>query len=208
MTKLEWSLQFVKMKIQEMVCLFFRTSRCLCNALDARYLTGGRRISVALLLSAPRVRLPFTLSCLEATMRPTVCSPKITLISKQKPTISSMKRTEDTNTLQNTFQLGNQMPVHSPNWMSFKHQRLQGTVSSLSSCPFLHAFINSTTWLLPTAIDGLIVGIETQDVYLDKKRTWTRKIVLVTDGESPMEIEEWEAIAKKMSNLNISLTVV
>lgn len=61
---------------------------------------------------------------------------------------------------------------------------------------------------MPPAIDALIVGIETQDIYLEKKRTWTRKIVLVTDGESPMEIEEWEAIVKKMSSLNILLTVV
>ena len=61
--------------------------------------------------------------------------------------------------------------------------------------------------MLP-AIDALIVGIETQDIYLEKKRTWTRKIVLVTDGESPMEVEEWEAIVKKMSSLNILLTVV
>ena len=54
----------------------------------------------------------------------------------------------------------------------------------------------------------MIVGIETQDIYLEKKRTWTRKIVLVTDGESPMEVEEWEAIVKKMSSLNIFLTIV
>lgn len=59
-----------------------------------------------------------------------------------------------------------------------------------------------------SAIDGLIVGIETQDIYLEKKRTWTRKIVLVTDGESPMEVEEWEAIVRKMSSLNIFLTIV
>ncbi|KAF8139796.1 SPOC domain-like protein [Boletus edulis] len=57
-------------------------------------------------------------------------------------------------------------------------------------------------------IDALIVGIETQDIYLEKKRTWTRKTVLVTDGESPMEVDEWEAIVKKMEGLNVSLTVV
>ncbi|KAG9310306.1 SPOC domain-like protein [Chiua virens] len=43
---------------------------------------------------------------------------------------------------------------------------------------------------------------------LRKKRTWTRKMVLVTDGESPMEIEQWETIVKKMSEFNVSLTVV
>ncbi|KIK99226.1 hypothetical protein PAXRUDRAFT_822994 [Paxillus rubicundulus Ve08.2h10] len=58
------------------------------------------------------------------------------------------------------------------------------------------------------SIDALIVGIETQDFYLEKKRTWTRKIVVVTDGENPMEIEDWEAIVTKMAGLNISLTIV
>ncbi|KAG2132365.1 SPOC like C-terminal domain-containing protein [Suillus clintonianus] len=57
-------------------------------------------------------------------------------------------------------------------------------------------------------IDALIVGIETQDIYLEKKRTWTRKIVLVTDGQSPMEIEDWEATVKKMNALAISFTVI
>ena len=54
----------------------------------------------------------------------------------------------------------------------------------------------------------MIVAIETQDRFLEKKKTWTRKIVLLTDGESPMEIEDWEATTSKMNALNISLTVV
>ncbi|KAI5986333.1 SPOC like C-terminal domain-containing protein [Pisolithus albus] len=58
------------------------------------------------------------------------------------------------------------------------------------------------------AIDALIVGIETQDDYLERKRTWTRKIVIVTDGASPLEIEDWEATVKRMSSLTVSLTVV
>ncbi|KAG2370362.1 SPOC like C-terminal domain-containing protein [Suillus spraguei] len=57
-------------------------------------------------------------------------------------------------------------------------------------------------------IDALIVGIETQDIYLNKKRTWTRKIVIVTDGQSPMEIEDWEATVNKMNGLAISLTII
>ncbi|KAG1777312.1 SPOC like C-terminal domain-containing protein [Suillus placidus] len=57
-------------------------------------------------------------------------------------------------------------------------------------------------------IDALIVGIETQDIYLNKRRTWTRKIVIVTDGQSPMEIEDWEATVKKMNANAISLTVI
>ncbi|KAG6845292.1 hypothetical protein H0H87_011443 [Tephrocybe sp. NHM501043] len=57
-------------------------------------------------------------------------------------------------------------------------------------------------------IDALIVGVETQAIHLASKRTWTRKIVLVTDGESPIEIEDWEATVEKMNSLNVGLTIV
>ncbi|KAF9524665.1 ku80-like protein [Crepidotus variabilis] len=57
-------------------------------------------------------------------------------------------------------------------------------------------------------IDALIVGIETQARYLANKKTWTRKVVIVTDGESPIEIEDWEATVKKMDDTNVSLTIV
>lgn len=59
-----------------------------------------------------------------------------------------------------------------------------------------------------TAIDALIVGIETQAQYLASKKTWTRKIVIITDGESPIEVEDWEATVQKMDALSISLTIM
>ena len=52
------------------------------------------------------------------------------------------------------------------------------------------------------------MGIETQARYLAKKATWTRKVVLITDAESPIEIEDWEATVKKMDSLDISLTIM
>jgi len=58
------------------------------------------------------------------------------------------------------------------------------------------------------AIDALIVGVETQGRYLASKKTWTRRVVIVTDGESPIEVEDWEATVLKMDSLNVSLTVV
>lgn len=63
-------------------------------------------------------------------------------------------------------------------------------------------------YCLYTAIDAIIVGIETQDEYLASKKTWTRKMVLITDGENPMEIEDWEATVKKMNALDIITTIV
>lgn len=43
---------------------------------------------------------------------------------------------------------------------------------------------------------------------MGNKRTWTRKIVLLTNGENPIETEDWEAIVRKMKELDIILTVV
>ncbi|THH30384.1 hypothetical protein EUX98_g3795 [Antrodiella citrinella] len=57
-------------------------------------------------------------------------------------------------------------------------------------------------------VDAIIVGIETQDTYLAKKKTWTRKMVVLTDAQNPIETEDWEATAKKMSDLGIMLIVV
>ena len=58
------------------------------------------------------------------------------------------------------------------------------------------------------AIDALIVAIETQAVHLANKKSWTRRIVLLTDGENPIEIEDWEATVSKMQDLNIGFTVM
>ena len=47
-----------------------------------------------------------------------------------------------------------------------------------------------------------------QEEYLAKKRTWTRKLVIITDAESPMELEDWEETAKKLNEWNVHLTLV
>ncbi|EKM60439.1 uncharacterized protein PHACADRAFT_82428 [Phanerochaete carnosa HHB-10118-sp] len=57
-------------------------------------------------------------------------------------------------------------------------------------------------------LDALVVGIETQDQYLGNKKTWTRKIVLLTDGENPIEIQHLEKIAQRLNDLKIKLTIV
>ena len=65
-----------------------------------------------------------------------------------------------------------------------------------------------TAYNFDSALDALIVGIETQAEYLSKKKTWTRKIVLVTDGESPIEMETWQAVANKMNLFDVSLAIM
>ncbi|PFH50723.1 hypothetical protein AMATHDRAFT_144450 [Amanita thiersii Skay4041] len=138
MTHLEWALQFVKIKIQEMIFAGRKTEQC----------------GVILFGS------------------------------------------EETNNIVHTKNGGydnvlEYIPIAQPN---------SATLAKLD------ALQPSTTTGDP--IDALIVGIETQATYLAKKRTWTRKIVLVTDGETPMEVEDWEAVSKKMNALDISLTIV
>ncbi|KAL4254498.1 ATP-dependent DNA helicase II subunit 2 [Abortiporus biennis] len=56
-------------------------------------------------------------------------------------------------------------------------------------------------------VDAIIVGVETQDRYLGKKK-WARRIVMITDGENPIEIEDWEATIAKMNQLKIKLSIV
>jgi ATP-dependent DNA helicase 2 subunit 2 len=58
------------------------------------------------------------------------------------------------------------------------------------------------------ALDALIVAIETQDDHLASKRTWTRKMVLVTDGENPIEVEDLPETINRINDLDISLTIV
>lgn len=58
------------------------------------------------------------------------------------------------------------------------------------------------------AIDALIVAIETQHIYLSSKKTWTRKIVILTDGESPIELDEWENTAQAVNDRDIIFTIM
>jgi len=66
----------------------------------------------------------------------------------------------------------------------------------------------SSRIICDAAIDALIVAIETQHIYLASKRTWTRKIVILTDGESPIELDEWENTAQAVNDRNITLSIM
>jgi len=98
----------------------------------------------------------------------------------------------------------NLMQAQWPRSTRSKSQQLVETVGSLPLKPLRRLRVTCRS----LAIDALIVGVETQGRYLASKKTWTRKIVIVTDGESPIEVEDWEATVQKMDSLHISLTVV
>ncbi|KEP54595.1 putative ATP-dependent DNA helicase II subunit 2, related protein [Rhizoctonia solani 123E] len=57
-------------------------------------------------------------------------------------------------------------------------------------------------------INGMIVAIQTQSEYLIRKPSWTRRMVLVTDGETPLEVEDWEATVDKINELAINTTII
>ena len=65
-----------------------------------------------------------------------------------------------------------------------------------------------STFSSVSAIDAIIVAIETQDDSLKKKKTWTRKMVVLTDGESPIEMEDWELTVKKIKEPQIITTIM
>ncbi|KAK7059233.1 ATP-dependent DNA helicase yku80 [Paramarasmius palmivorus] len=56
-------------------------------------------------------------------------------------------------------------------------------------------------------LDAIIVGIETQQRYLEKKK-WTRKLYMVTGGEAQIELEDWEMTADKMNQYGIKTAIV
>lgn len=58
------------------------------------------------------------------------------------------------------------------------------------------------------ALDGLIVAIQTQAKHLGKKASWTRKIVLITDGESEFATSDWETTAEKLNELEVYTTIM
>lgn len=101
----------------------------------------------------------------------------------------------------NTSLSARQTPGPWPNSMPCSPQKPLGTVRLSTS-------VAISVSDRPSAIDALIVGIETQDRYLGRKKTWTRRIVLVTDGNSEIETEDWEATVDKMNELNVKLTIV
>ncbi|KAI0735882.1 SPOC domain-like protein [Earliella scabrosa] len=145
MTNLEWSLQFVQLKIQEM-----------CSRQSSQIFNGRKTDKCGVILFG----------------------------------------TEGTNNVINQQNGGYEhvteyIPIAQPN---------SGTLAKLTTL--------KPSTVAGDPIDALIVAIETQDRFLGNKKTWTRKIVILTDGENPMEIEDWEATVKKMNDLGISLTVV
>ncbi|EPS98095.1 hypothetical protein FOMPIDRAFT_152276 [Fomitopsis schrenkii] len=138
MTNLEWSLQFVMLKIQEMIYHGRKTEQC------GVILFGSEETE--------------------------------NIVNEENGGYENVKE---------------YIPIGQPN---------AGTLAKLQ------ALEPSTTHGDP--IDAIIVGVETQNRHLANKKTWTRKAVLLTDGENPIELEDWEATASKMNAFDVSLSVI
>ncbi|CAE6491403.1 unnamed protein product [Rhizoctonia solani] len=92
----------------------------------------------------------------------------------------------------------------------------EGYTNIVEYIPIAHptpATLSKITAITPSThfgdpINGIIVAIQTQSEYLIKKPSWTRRMVLVTDGETPLEIEDWEATVDKINELAINTTII
>src|ERR1700761_1772966 len=100
-----------------------------------------------------------------------------------------------------TSQLHNLMQ---PPWQSSMPLYLQMNQETVSS---VHR-VTIRSVPLPPALDAVIVAVETQDTHLASKRTWTRKMMLITDGDSPIEVEDLPETIKRINSLNIAVTIV
>ncbi|KAG6831636.1 hypothetical protein H0H92_008713 [Tricholoma furcatifolium] len=153
MTHLEWALQFVKLKIQEMIYNGRKTDQC----------------GVIVFGSEGKFRSNFLFMFIH----------------------NSVETDNKINEANGGYEhVSEYIPIAQPN------------AATLSKLDMLKASDQCGD-----PVDALIVGIEAQAAYLGSKK-WTRKIVLVTDGESPIEVEDWEATAEKMNSTGVSLTVV
>ena len=50
--------------------------------------------------------------------------------------------------------------------------------------------------------------METQDRFLKSKKSWTRKMYLVTDADSPIELDEWKTTVEKMNSVDLIFTIM
>ncbi|KAH8830040.1 ku80-like protein [Flagelloscypha sp. PMI_526] len=57
-------------------------------------------------------------------------------------------------------------------------------------------------------MDALIVAIQTQADFLGTKKTWTRRIILITDGETPMELEDWHLTTDKLVQDQVHTVII
>ncbi|KAG8856720.1 ATP-dependent DNA helicase II subunit 2 [Serendipita sp. 411] len=57
-------------------------------------------------------------------------------------------------------------------------------------------------------LDGLIVAIDAQNKFLASKPSWTRKLILVTDGENPIETAEYKQTVEAMNNNKVVTSIV
>ncbi|KAI9166682.1 ATP-dependent DNA helicase II subunit [Paramyrothecium foliicola] len=78
---------------------------------------------------------------------------------------------------------------------------------TMASLRGLQAAVKPSKTLSGDAISAIVVAVDMIDTFT-KKLKWTRKIVLVTDGQGPVDSDGLGDIAKKMNDSNIQLTVL
>lgn len=78
---------------------------------------------------------------------------------------------------------------------------------SMSSLRSLQNLVQPSSTLGGDAISAVVVAVDLIDTFT-KKLKWIRKIVLVTDGQGPMDADDVSDIAAKMNDSNIELTVL
>lgn len=58
------------------------------------------------------------------------------------------------------------------------------------------------------ALDGLIVALNAQNKFLGSKASWTRKLIVVTDGENYIETADYKQTVEAMNAAGVITSVV
>ena len=164
-----------------------------------RYTMAGRQTSAAWLYSERQAH---------GVVFPVIPSGPSDLTMK-KPKTSSMGEVTDMNMFTSIPPSSNQTRTRYPNSMPFTQQTCV-VIVCLDELFLISVQIAISHFRIPfnTVIDALIVAIETQHTYLFSKKTWMHRIVILTDGESPIKLGEWENTAQAVNDCNLFLTVM
>jgi ATP-dependent DNA helicase 2 subunit 2 len=60
----------------------------------------------------------------------------------------------------------------------------------------------------PIALDAVIVALNAQNTFLASKNSWTRKLVVVTDGENPIATAEYKSTIEAMNQNEVITSIV
>ena len=68
--------------------------------------------------------------------------------------------------------------------------------------------VNNDDYSVFSALDAVIVALNAQNNFLASKNSWTRKLILVTDGENPIATTDYKSTIEAMNQSQVITSIV